>query len=182
MAASRNRLITPFTNLLITGVPGIGKTTLIQKLSEELRNLNPVGFYTTEIREKAVRKGFELVSLDGKRAILSHTEIRSPHRVGKYKVDVEGFEAFLDTIPCLLSQTRCIIVDEIGKMECLSNVFRKVMKEILDSEKLVIATIAWKGSGFIEEIKKRDDAELYEMTQDNRDSLLSEIIKDILNL
>ena len=162
-------------NFLITGVPGIGKTTLIKKLSEELRDLNPVGFYTSEIRERGVRKGFELVSLDGKKAILSHTGIKSPHRVGKYRVDVKGFEEFLDTIPFLSSQTACIIVDEIGKMECFSDKFRRIMKEILDSEKLVIATIAIKGGGFIEQIKKRQDAKLFELTQSNRESLLLEI-------
>jgi Cdc6-like AAA superfamily ATPase len=52
-------------NLLITGLPGVGKTTLIRKLSEELKDLHPAGFYTQEIREEGVRKGFELISLDG---------------------------------------------------------------------------------------------------------------------
>ena len=50
-------------NLLITGLPGVGKTTLIKKVWEELRHLHPVGFYTAEIREEVLRKGFELVSL-----------------------------------------------------------------------------------------------------------------------
>ncbi len=44
-------------NLLITGLPGIGKTTLIKKLSEELKVLHPAGFYTEEIREEGQRKG-----------------------------------------------------------------------------------------------------------------------------
>jgi nucleoside-triphosphatase THEP1 len=37
-------------NILLTGVPGVGKTTLMITLSESLRELNPVGFYTEEIR------------------------------------------------------------------------------------------------------------------------------------
>jgi adenylate kinase len=41
-------------NLLITGLPGVGKTTLIRGLAQELRDLNPVGFFTTEIREGGV--------------------------------------------------------------------------------------------------------------------------------
>ncbi|GFP32675.1 hypothetical protein HKBW3S42_00981, partial [Candidatus Hakubella thermalkaliphila] len=49
---------------------------------------------------------------------------------------------------------------------------------ILNSEKLVLATIALKGSGFIEEIKRRQDIKLFEMTQDNRYSLLLEILKE----
>ena len=46
------------------------------------------------------------------------------------------------------------MIDEIGKMECYSEKFKKLLKEILDSEKRVIATIALKGSGTIEEIKR----------------------------
>ena len=162
-------------NILLTGLPGVGKTTLIRRLSEELKNLNPAGFYTEEIRQESFRKGFELISLDGKKGLLSHVEIKSPYRVGKYKVDVKGFEGFLDSIAFFAPETKLIIIDEIGKMECLSPEFKRLIKEILDSEKIVIATIAFKGSGLIEEIKKRNDVKLFEITEKNRDSLLSEI-------
>ena len=166
-------------NILITGLPGIGKTTFIKKLSEELKDFHPVGFYTTEIRENGIRKGFELISLDGRRGLLSHINIKSHYRVGKYGVDVRGFEDFIDSIPFLNPETNLIIIDEIGKMECFSDKFIKLLKEIQDSEKLVIATIALKGGGLIADIKKRDDTWLFEITRSNRDSLLSEILKDV---
>ncbi|MGA2466510.1 MAG: NTPase [Thermodesulfobacteriota bacterium] len=163
-------------NLLITGLPGVGKTTLIKKLSEELKYLHPAGFYTEEIREAGQRKGFELISLDGKRGLLSHVEMRSPYRVGKYKVDIESFENFLNSIPFFDPSTRLIIIDEIGKMECLSDRFKNLLKKIFDSGKLVVATIALKGSGLIAEIKERDDVKLFKITKHNRDSLLLEIL------
>jgi len=166
-------------NLLITGLPGVGKTTLIKKLSEELRYLHPAGFYTAEIREEGLRKGFELVSLEGRRGVLSHIDIKSPYRVGRYKVDIKSFEDFLDGISFFDDSTGLVIIDEIGKMECLSDQFKKLIKELLDSAKWVIATIALKGSGLIGDIKKRHDVKLFEMTQSNRDSLFSEIIKEI---
>jgi nucleoside-triphosphatase len=149
---------------------------LIKKLSEELKHLHPAGFYTEEIREEGQRKGFELISLDGKRGLLSHVEMRSPYRVGKYKVDIESFENFLNSIPFFDPSTRLIIIDEIGKMECLSDQFKNLLKKIFDSGKLVIATIALKGSGLITEIKERDDIKLFEITKHNRDSLLLEIL------
>jgi nucleoside-triphosphatase len=165
-------------NILITGLPGVGKTTLIKNIVEAFKDLRPVGFYTAEIREGSIRKGFELISLDGRKGLLSHTDIQSPHRVGKYKVDVERFEAFLGSIPLLNPSTRLVIIDEIGKMECLSNRFRNLLGEILDSRTLVIATIALKGGGFIEKVKKRDDVELFELNHHNRDVLFSEILKE----
>jgi nucleoside-triphosphatase len=163
-------------NLLITGLPGVGKTTLVKKLSEALKSLYPVGFYTEEIRERGERKGFELISLEGKKGLLSHKDIRSPYQVGQYKVDIKGFEEFLDSISFFNPFTSLIIIDEIGKMECLSNQFKRILKEILDSEKWVITTIALKGSGLIAEVKERKDVRLFEITKKNRDSLFSEIL------
>jgi nucleoside-triphosphatase len=167
-------------NILITGTPGVGKTTLVQKLLAELRHLSAVGFYTEEIRESGVRKGFELVDLVGQRRLLSHVRIKSPDRVGKYYVDVEGFDEFLDTMDFLNPAIYLIVIDEIGKMECYSKKFNSLMRHILDSEKLVIATIARKGGGFIAEIKDRPDILLFKLTLENRDSLTSEILSAIL--
>ncbi len=162
-------------NLLITGLPGVGKTTLIKKLSEALKRCHPVGFYTEEIREGGVRKGFELINLEGKKGLLSHKEIKSTYQVGQYKVDIKGFEEFLGSISFFSPFTRLIIIDEIGKMECFSLRFQEILKEILDSERWVIATIALKGSGLIAEVKKRKDVQLFEITKKNRDSLSKEI-------
>ena len=163
-------------NLLITGLPGVGKTTLIRKLSEELNPFHPVGFYTEEIRERGVRKGFELINLEGKRKLLSHKEISGPYEVGQYKVDIEGFEDFIGSISFFSSSSRLIIIDEIGKMECFSLRFQEILKEIFDSDKRLIATIALKGTGLIAAVKKRKDVKLFEITKKNRESLLSEIL------
>lgn len=163
-------------NILITGLPGIGKTTLIKKLYEELNPLRPVGFYSAEIRQEGVRKGFELNSLDGTRGLLSHQDIHGPYRVGRYGVDIKGFENFLETIPFFNPSTRLVIIDEIGKMECLSEKFKKLLVKVLDSDKWLIATIALKGGGLIAEVKDRQDVKLFTMTKNNRDYLLSEIL------
>jgi nucleoside-triphosphatase len=138
-----------------------------------------VGFYTEEIREGGVRKGFELISLEGKKGLLSHKDIRSPYKVGQYKVDIKSFEDFLDSISFFNPFTRLIIIDEIGKMECLSDQFKNLLKEILDSEKWVMASIALKGSGLIAEIKERKDVQCFEITKRNRDSLFSEILREV---
>jgi len=117
-----------------------------------------------------------LASFNGKRGTLSHTDISSQFRVGKYRVDIAGFEAFLDDIDFLSPVTELIVIDEIGKMECLSKKFVSFLNHILNSDKLVIATIALKGSGVIEAVKKRPDITLFQITTRNRDSLLLEIL------
>ena len=74
---------------------------------------------------------------------------------------------------------RLMIFDEIGKMECFSNRFKRPVTEALDSEKWVVATVAFKGEGLIAEVKKRPDIKLFEITEKNRDSLFPEILKQV---
>jgi len=159
-------------NVLITGLPGSGKTTLIKALAVELKEYAPVGFYTEELRLFRVRKGFQLRSLgQEKTSTLAHEDIRGPHRVGKYGVDLKSFEQFLDCLPLNNSTPRLIMIDEIGKMECLSAKFRELILALLAAPAPLIATIAQKASGFINEIKLRQDVHLITLTEKNRDAL-----------
>lgn len=158
-------------HLLLTGLPGCGKTTLLMRLAAYFAGRHPVGFYTEEIREQGVRQGFRLVSLDGREGLLAHVRFRNRQRVGRYGVDVAGFEKFLDVSRLDESNSPLVFVDEIGKMECLSPQFVALLRKLFDSEKTVIATIAAKGTGFIAEVKMRTDCELVALTPENRESL-----------
>lgn len=170
------------TNILITGFPGVGKTTFIRKLIEGLKGMSIAGFYTAEIREEGERKGFELISLDGRRGILSHVDLRTEFQVGKYSVDVEAFESFLEQIPFFDASTRLAIIDEIGKMECYSKIFLSLLNRVFDEKKTVVATIALKGSGPIAAVKKRKDVELIEITRKNRELMPSRVKPLILQI
>ncbi len=165
---------TVYKNILITGVPGCGKTTLIKKLFEKFSHLTPVGFYTEEIREKGIRKGFKVISSNKDEFILAHVDIKSPYRIGKYGVDVKRFEEFLKSFIIYNSVNLCII-DEIGKMECLTPLFPPFVKKFLDSSCLTVATVALKGEGFIKEVKERKDVKLFYLNEDNRDKVFLEI-------
>jgi nucleoside-triphosphatase len=110
-------------NFLATGTPGVGKTTIVHTLCKQLASFNPGGFYTEEMRKGGIRKGFALVSLDGKRSVLSHVNVKSSDRVGKYGVDVKSFETFLDSLHLKGTAGSLLVMDEIGKMECFSTAF-----------------------------------------------------------
>ena len=169
-------------NILITGPPRVGKTTLIKQLFETLADLNPIGFYTEEIREGGIRSGFRLVGSDGKEGVLSHVDIRSRFRVGKYHVDVKGFEGFLDRLGLEQTAYGLVIIDEIGKMECFSKKFIATTYRLLDSDQTVIATIAQRASGVIDTIKNRDDVQLHVLTPTNRDDILQRLLIRIRHL
>ena len=166
-------------NLLVTGPPGCGKTTLVRKVAQGLSHVQKAGFLTTEIREGGERAGFSLLSCDGRRGTLSHVRFPGPPRVGRYGVDLPAFEAFLDGIPFSAPGTRLVFIDEIGKMECFSPLFRSQVTRCLDGPVPFLATIALRGDRFIEGIKGRPDGELVYVSRENRDRLAGELVARI---
>ncbi len=160
--------------LLLTGAPGVGKTTVIRRAADGFGANGLRGFYTEEIREQGERCGFRLVSFDGTAHIIAHVHFPKTHRVGKYGVDVQA----LDNAAALLRldpQARVFLVDEIGKMECLSERFVETMRSLLSSRLPIVATVGARGGGFIAEVKRRPECELWHVTHANRDDLPAEI-------
>jgi nucleoside-triphosphatase len=163
-------------HLLITGTPGVGKTTVLRKLVERLGTANLAGFYTEEIRNHGERRGFRLVTFDGAERVIAHVDFPRTARVGKYGVDVAVLDHAADVALAPRADVSLYLVDEIGKMECLSTRFVAAMRRLLD-DKRVVATIAQHGEGFIAEVKRRPDCELWTVTRANRDALPRQLLE-----
>ena len=164
-------------HIFLTGNPGCGKTTVIVRLAEMLRKAGvpAAGFYTEEIREQGRRVGFGIRTLDGKCGVMSHVNIRSPHRVSKYGVDEAAFERL--ALPALspTGEAKVFLIDEIGKMEAFSKNFIAAVEKLLDGNVPVMATISRHGGGAIQKIRNMVTAELITVTPANRDSLPDEL-------
>ncbi len=163
-------------NLLLTGRPGIGKTTCVHRALALLPTRSATGFTTAEMRGPRGRVGFQATSLAGRTIVLAHREQRSPHRVGAYGVDVEAFER--DIVPELDAgdpAARLFVVDEIGKMECFSAAFRAAVLRLLADERPLLGTVALHGPAFVQEVRGRPDVEVIELTLSNREALPAQI-------
>jgi nucleoside-triphosphatase len=166
----------PYPKILLTGKPGIGKTTLIRKIIAQMRPTPMTGFYTAEMRSQGRRCGFELCGLNGARRVLAHVNFKSCQRVGRYGVDTAGFEAFLEQLDLTNPDAGLVIIDEIGKMELFSKRFQAIIRELFDTDRELIATIALFGGGLVQEIKQRPGVRLLEITRHNRDHLVAELL------
>jgi len=166
--------------LLLTGRPGIGKSTVIQKVLAACP-VTPGGFVTSEIRRGGARVGFLLKTTDGKEEILVHIHLSSPYRVGKYGVDVPGFESI--ALPALQrdwDSGALIVVDEIGTMELCSSTFRDMVVGILRDEYAdVVGVVRMGNDPFIGEIRLIEGLELVAVTTSNRERLVSDILRRI---
>jgi nucleoside-triphosphatase len=170
-------------NVLVTGRPGVGKTSLVEAVAREFPQVTG-GFTTSEIRERGVREGFRVTTLDGKSAVLAQVNFRGRVRVGKYAVDVPAFEQLaLPALEDAILRRRIVVIDEIGKTELASKLFSQVVEKALDSPAIVLTTIMERPHPFADQIKRRTDVAIFELTAQNRNQLagtISEMIREEL--
>ena len=166
-------------HLIIRGPPRSGKTTIIRKIIAQ----SPVplkGFYTVEIRDNNKRIGFDAVCISTKKRVelARVTKEGGNPKIGKYSVFVDLFENFFQE--CLLNQkitqNDVLIIDEIGKMEALSQLFVDSLNFFFDSV-IVLATAPSYNLPVLNEILSRNDVETLWLTVEKRSIVLSDVEK-----
>jgi nucleoside-triphosphatase len=159
-------------NIFFTGPPRCGKSTLIEKIVKKI-DIPATGFFTREIRGSGKRVGFSINTLDHRTGVLAHQNLHSLFRVGRYGVNLEDIDGIAVPSMMPVQPDMLVVIDEIGKMECFSETFKKALIHVLDSKYLVLGSITMKGDGFIRRIKARDDVLMVTVTPKNRDKLVS---------
>lgn len=162
--------------LLLTGNPGVGKTTVLMRTVEALKvkGYSVGGMISREVRKGETRVGFEILDLSTSRSgWLAHVNQKSGPQVGKYRVNIEdlnniGAQAISDAV----ENCDVIAIDEIGPMELFSEKFKEATRSALESGKLVVAVVHWKAQDkLVIEARKREDAEIITVTHENREKL-----------
>jgi nucleoside-triphosphatase len=163
-------------NLLVTGRPGVGKTTLLEQVMEQLRgSLRLAGFTTAEERDPSgQRTGFRILTVGGRQAELARAGLRSTVRVGRYGVNLQAFERL--ALPELARRdVDLIAIDEIGKMECASERFRHAVRDALEAPVSVLATLGNARLPFFLALRARPDVEVFTLTEHNRNDMVADL-------
>ena len=162
-------------NIFITGNPRCGKSTLIQKILDEISDKNLCGFITPEIREHGERQGFKIIDLASrKEEILASVNIKRGPGVSRYRVNIEGIDSIMDKFLEGYENSEYVIIDEIGMMEFFSRKFRETIQMVLDSDKIVIATLSRK---FVK--KYKDKGQIYFLTRENFSEIYNKVLYQI---
>jgi nucleoside-triphosphatase len=173
--------------MLLTGAPGVGKTTVLIKTAEALKmqGVSVGGMISREAREDGARVGFEITDLtNNKHGWLAHVNQKSGPQVGKYRVNLQDLENIgAKAIVEAVEECAVVAVDEVGPMELFSQRFKQAVKQALDSRKPVLAVVHAKTKDpLINEAKQREDAEIFTVTITNRDGLPEKLRRQALSV
>lgn len=161
------------TAYLVTGEPGIGKTTLIRQVISTMR-LRAAGFYTEDLRTSGQREGFRIVTLDGDVALLASAGHAHSVTVSKYGVDVQELDRVgVAALRRGMARGHVLVVDEIGKMQLFSREFRQTIFEAVRLGHPLLGTVMLGRNPYAERIRSHRNVELLQLTVDNRQQVLS---------
>ena len=168
--------------LILTGAPGVGKTTVLAKTVSVLRGrgVDVGGMFSREVRKGSTRVGFEIVDIaTAKVGCLAGLNQKSGPQVGKYRVNmIDLDEVGVQAINYALENCDAVAIDEIGPMELFSKRFKCIARKAFDNQKLIIAVIHQKAQdNLVIGAKKRTDAEVFLVTPENR-KILSDIVAE----
>ncbi|MCX7784736.1 MAG: NTPase [candidate division WOR-3 bacterium] len=168
--------------ILITGKPRSGKTTLIKKLLSLLPNISFGGFFTEEIKENGKRIGFKIVTTFGEQGVLAHQKYRSSLRISRYGVNLADLEIIgINSLKKALQEKDLIIIDEIGKMELMSDKFKSAIQEIFHkaNRQAVIATIPISNIPFLNHLKSYPNTVVFDTSKQKIEDIIKSCLKSL---
>ena len=160
-------------HILLTGAPGVGKSTLIDRLTAALDV--PVGGFRT--KKEAPRP-------DGLCPVYIHPAAEERHfgadnLAGLCAVRVAArYPEVFETLGTVYLDTPAplIVMDELGILEKDAAAFQQKVLSLLGGDRPVLAAVKAKDTPFLSAVRSCPKARLFTVTEDNRDALFDEIL------
>ncbi len=168
----------------ITGLPGAGKTYTLRKVIEMLTSDGKItigGIIDEKVADETGRKkvGIKVTNLlTNEHEVFARPDIESKIMVGTLGVDLALFESVsIAAIKSACEQCDIVVIDEVGKVEVESQAFVDAVNEALDVDKPMIITLHKKSRNpLLQDIRRRDDVRILEVTPTNRNILPFKIV------
>lgn len=177
--------VTVKKNIFITGKRRVGKSTIIDKVMKGMKSVKFGGFRTKPLfNDGGEVAAFTINSVSEKENDCEADNSRIFARKlqsGKWIVESDSFDNFGAYLleKSLKDDTDIIIMDELGFFEAKAFDFQKAVMKCLSSSKIVLGVIKPVPVPFLNEIRKREDVSLTEITAENRNEKFWEIKKEI---
>lgn len=179
-------------NILITGLPGCGKSTLVIRISSRI-DARARGFTTADIRSprgtqegsRPAREGFRITTLAGEEGVLARKGAPEGPRVGSYRVNLSDLDRLgAAEVEAGLADpaTELIVIDEIARMELFSPRMRRAIEAALDSPKPLLATIQIRRDPFLDAIRSRADVLLLTLAPGTADEVEPIVVGELSRL
>ena len=171
----------------ITGLPRSGKSLVLKKIikmieeekekefrsrGEDFENYKLIGgMFTEALVEDGERVGFECVNYQtGERGVMAHKNIDSRLRILGYGIDMSELERVgVPAIEEAKDEFDIIVIDEIGKFTVESEMFVKMVRSAIEEDLPTLVTLHKKSRHpLLQDIRRRDDARILEVTPVNR--------------
>ena len=166
----------------ITGLPRSGKSAVLQKViqmvQEERKNNSRKtykdiigGVQTEAIIENGERVGYACVNVrTGEKGVIAHRNIDSRTRILGYGIDpTELDRVAVPAIIDALDECEVLVIDEVGKFSVESEGFVAAVRAALEYDKPTLMTLHKKSRHpLLQDIRRRDDGRVLEVTPVNR--------------
>ena len=161
--------------ILLTGKPGIGKSTALSRITDMLGRRRCAGLLAKEILKDGERIGFSSYGLKCKESVvLAHKEFHTGFFIEDFGVDPNALDKLCEKEYAAAeeSQVRFMILDEIGRMQMMSQGFKRLLEKMAGSDRYLIATICLEDEiEYIREFKKREGVRLFVLDENSREDI-----------
>ena len=177
----------------ITGLPRSGKSAVLDKVVSMVVDEHKAdhrsstsgqkvigGMRTEAIIENGERVGYACIDIDtGERGVMAHREIDSRNRILGYGIDPSEIDRIgVPAIQNAVGNCEILVVDEVGKFSVESEGFVNVVRAALEYDMPTLLTLHKKSRHpLLQDIRRRDDGRILEVTPVNRALLPYKILK-----
>lgn len=162
---------------LIVGEPGVGKSTLIQRVKRSI-SLPVSGFETAKepslyIKNRGIPVYIHKIGLP---RVCSDENLLAYVGTGKPEIFKCAFDLFSPQVEACRESTGLIVMDELGFLESVSPRFCNAVLELLAGSTPILAAVKPKNTEFLRMVRSHPNCRVFYIDRENRETLWQDVL------